>query len=125
VLFNYPLLYLFNSHQTVLGIPALYAYPFDHRQSLCLFALAGGLLHYLDLLWLGRAGGDDRDRIPADLSRADRDRIIQVMLNLLSNAVKFVAPGIGRVVVRLRNEPGALRVDVEDNGCGIDLSDSR
>ncbi len=28
VLFNYPLLYLFNSHQTVLGIPVLYAYLF-------------------------------------------------------------------------------------------------
>lgn len=29
VLFNYPLLYLFNSHQTVLGIPVLYAYLFS------------------------------------------------------------------------------------------------
>jgi len=28
VLFNYPLLYLFNSHQMVLGIPVLYAYLF-------------------------------------------------------------------------------------------------
>ncbi len=28
LLFNYPLLYLFNTPQTVLGIPALYAYLF-------------------------------------------------------------------------------------------------
>jgi signal transduction histidine kinase len=56
---------------------------------------------------------------------ADRDRLIQVMLNLLSNAVKFVAPGSGRVVVRLLLQAEHLRVDVVDNGPGIRREDQR
>ncbi|MDP3617516.1 MAG: HAMP domain-containing sensor histidine kinase, partial [Rhodoferax sp.] len=50
---------------------------------------------------------------------ADRDRLIQVMLNLLSNAVKFCDPTRGQVHIALRQEAGALRVDVRDNGRGI------
>src|SRR3954465_1936121 len=55
--------------------------------------------------------------------RADVDRIIQVPLNLLANAVKFCEPGRGRIRVALRDEGGALRVEVRDNGPGIDASD--
>jgi signal transduction histidine kinase len=55
--------------------------------------------------------------------KADRDRLIQVMLNLLSNAVKFCDRDTGRVQVRLRTEAGKLRVDVVDNGPGIAPSD--
>src|SRR5438094_6192092 len=55
--------------------------------------------------------------------RADVDRIIQVMLNLLSNAAKFCEPGRGRIRVALKEEPGALRVEVRDNGPGIDPAD--
>jgi signal transduction histidine kinase len=51
--------------------------------------------------------------------RADRDRLIQVLLNLLSNAVKFSPAREGKVEVRVSEEPGALRVDVRDNGPGI------
>lgn len=51
--------------------------------------------------------------------RADPDRLTQVMLNLLSNASKFVPPEGGRVQVRLREEPDALVVEVEDNGPGV------
>ncbi len=51
--------------------------------------------------------------------RADRDRIVQVLINLLSNAVKFVAPHEGRFSVRLLVEPDALRVVVDDNGPGV------
>lgn len=51
--------------------------------------------------------------------RADRDRLLQVLLNLLSNAVKFAAPGSGRVVVRLAPAADGVRVDVADNGPGI------
>jgi signal transduction histidine kinase len=50
---------------------------------------------------------------------ADLDRLVQVMLNLLSNAVKFCDPDHGRVDIALREEAGALRVDVRDNGPGI------
>ena len=51
--------------------------------------------------------------------RADPDRLTQVMLNLLSNAAKFVPATGGRVEVRLVEEPGALVVEVEDNGPGV------
>jgi Na+/proline symporter/nitrogen-specific signal transduction histidine kinase len=51
---------------------------------------------------------------------ADYDRITQVMLNLLSNAVKFTAEGTGRVEVRVYMEGERVRVDVRDNGIGID-----
>jgi Na+/proline symporter/signal transduction histidine kinase len=54
---------------------------------------------------------------------ADLDRIVQVMVNLLSNAVKFVEPGRGRVEVTLSEEAGYLRVDVRDNGPGINPGD--
>jgi Na+/proline symporter/signal transduction histidine kinase len=52
--------------------------------------------------------------------RADQDRLMQVLINLLSNAVKFCPAGLGRVEVRLSTVRGALRVDVRDNGPGID-----
>jgi Na+/proline symporter/nitrogen-specific signal transduction histidine kinase len=58
------------------------------------------------------------ERAPA--VAADRDRLQQVLLNLLSNAVKFSPSGSGLVRVELRLEPGRVRVDVTDNGIGID-----
>ena len=56
---------------------------------------------------------------------ADHDRLIQVMLNLLSNAVKFCPPADGRVTVRLYRENDNLRVDVLDNGPGIELAEQK
>jgi signal transduction histidine kinase len=50
---------------------------------------------------------------------ADRDRLVQVVINLLSNAVKFCPEKGGRVSIGLRGVPGAIRVDVRDNGPGI------
>jgi signal transduction histidine kinase len=66
-------------------------------------------------------------RVPASAAavRADVDRIIQVMLNLLSNAAKFCEPGRGHIEIALSEEAGTLRVDVRDNGPGIDPSDQR
>jgi Na+/proline symporter/signal transduction histidine kinase len=63
--------------------------------------------------------------VPPDVPavRADRDRLVQVMLNLLSNAAKFCAPVHGRVSVTLSVEHDDLRVDVTDNGDGIPLTD--
>src|SRR5918992_1160869 len=55
--------------------------------------------------------------------RADVDRMIQVMLNLLSNAAKFCEPGRGQIEIALSEQPGALRIDVRDNGPGIDPAD--
>ena len=51
---------------------------------------------------------------------ADRDRMMQVLLNLLSNAAKFSPQQSGRVEVRLAQAGAGVRVDVEDNGMGID-----
>jgi hypothetical protein len=63
--------------------------------------------------------------VPGDVPpvRADRDRLVQVLLNLLSNAVKVCAPERGRVVVRVGASPGAVRVDVQDNGPGVPARD--
>jgi len=55
--------------------------------------------------------------------RADVDRIVQVVVNLLSNATKFCQPGKGRITVAVRDDRGALRVEVRDNGPGIDPAD--
>jgi Na+/proline symporter/nitrogen-specific signal transduction histidine kinase len=54
---------------------------------------------------------------------ADRDRVKQVLLNLLSNAAKFCDEEEGRVAVELAVEDGVVRVDIRDNGPGIDPAD--
>jgi signal transduction histidine kinase len=66
-------------------------------------------------------------RLPENVSTvlADPDRVKQVLLNLLSNAVKFCDVGNGRVELSLREEGGAVRVDVRDNGPGISATDQR
>ncbi len=60
---------------------------------------------------------------PAPRVRADRDRLMQVLINLLSNAVKFCSPGTGRVEIRLASSDGLARLDVKDDGPGIDRAD--
>ena len=52
--------------------------------------------------------------------RLDADRLTQVLLNLLSNAAKFLPPQDGRVAVRLRSVDAGLRVEIEDNGSGVE-----
>ena len=54
---------------------------------------------------------------------ADLDRMIQVMLNLLSNAVKFCDGTKGRIEIALTEREGSLRIDVRDNGRGIEPED--
>ena len=54
---------------------------------------------------------------------ADRDRVMQVMQNLLSNAAKFCVANQGRVTVELTLTQDAVRVDVADNGIGINVED--
>jgi signal transduction histidine kinase len=51
--------------------------------------------------------------------RADRQKIVQVMLNLMSNAVKFTGAG-GRVAVRTAvPAPGRALIAVSDTGVGM------
>jgi signal transduction histidine kinase len=57
--------------------------------------------------------------------RADRDRVLQVLLNLLSNAAKFVPAEDGRVTVNLRADEREATVEVCDNGPGVPLEDQR
>jgi PAS domain S-box-containing protein len=53
----------------------------------------------------------------------DGGRVKQILHNYLSNALKFTAEG-GRVTVRVRPEPpGRFRLEVEDNGIGIQPED--
>ncbi len=53
---------------------------------------------------------------------ADHDRLVQVVLNLLANAAKFVPAEGGRVKVVLSQDAEQARVDVTDNGPGIDAA---
>jgi signal transduction histidine kinase len=48
----------------------------------------------------------------------DIERLERVFINLLSNATKFTDAG-GRVMVRLVDEGGSIRVEVEDTGVGF------
>jgi signal transduction histidine kinase len=56
---------------------------------------------------------------PLPRLRADRDRLLQVLINLLSNAAKFVPEGRGRVTVTLRADARAAHLEVADNGPGV------
>src|SRR5512137_1058594 len=51
--------------------------------------------------------------------RGDPARLQQVVWNLLANAIKFTPAG-GRVEVRLRRLPELVRLEVRDDGVGID-----
>ncbi|MGF1631764.1 MAG: ATP-binding protein [Kiloniellaceae bacterium] len=57
---------------------------------------------------------------PAQLLRADRVKLDQIILNLLSNAIKFTPDG-GRVTLCGRlAAAGGYEIVVADNGCGMD-----
>jgi PAS domain S-box-containing protein len=51
--------------------------------------------------------------------RADATRLRQVVLNLLSNGCKYNRPG-GEVLVEVADEGDSVRIDVADNGVGMD-----
>jgi signal transduction histidine kinase len=52
-------------------------------------------------------------------AHVDPTRIRQVVANLLDNAVKYTPPG-GHVRVEARQEDAAARIDVQDDGVGIE-----
>jgi signal transduction histidine kinase/CheY-like chemotaxis protein len=51
--------------------------------------------------------------------RADRGRLIQVLLNLASNAVKYNRPGGNVVISAVATPSGTARIEVADTGIGI------
>lgn len=55
----------------------------------------------------------------------DPDRLIQVIVNLVSNAVKFCNQADGLVEVRAQREDDHVRVDIRDNGPGIQEEDQQ
>ena len=50
---------------------------------------------------------------------ADAGRFQQMLLNLLSNAIKFT-PDAGTITLRTSNENATLKIEIADNGVGID-----
>jgi signal transduction histidine kinase len=60
----------------------------------------------------------DPDGMEGGAVSGDADRLQQVAWNLLSNAIKFTPPG-GRVSVRVDQQDGMLRLQVQDSGQGI------
>lgn len=55
--------------------------------------------------------------VPAVSGRGDR--INQVLYNVLLNAVQASPPG-SSIVIRLRSVPDAVRIEIQDAGCGMD-----
>jgi two-component system phosphate regulon sensor histidine kinase PhoR len=60
---------------------------------------------------------------PGTIVRADRDRLIQILVNLVDNAVKFTPEG-GRIRLAAHPAPGGrVEVEVADTGGGIPSAD--
>lgn len=49
----------------------------------------------------------------------DRTRLVQVVVNVLNNAAKYTPPG-GRIEITVQRDGPHARIDVADNGVGID-----
>lgn len=54
---------------------------------------------------------------------ADRDRLHQVFMNLLTNATRYSPEGT-TITLRAANEEGRVRIEVEDQGIGIQKEDA-
>ncbi|WP_299825109.1 sensor histidine kinase [uncultured Pontibacter sp.] len=61
---------------------------------------------------------DVQHNLPA--FKGDKDRLMQVLVNLISNAIKFCNPNQGRVIVSSYYIDGDIKVNVADNGKGIE-----
>jgi two-component system, OmpR family, phosphate regulon sensor histidine kinase PhoR len=60
---------------------------------------------------------------PGTSIRADRDRLVQILVNLVDNAVKFTPEG-GRISIESRpGPPGFVEIRVRDTGIGIPSTD--
>lgn len=62
--------------------------------------------------------------VPGDLPeiRADRERVLQVMMNVVSNAIKYTPDG-GRIAISAGQSGDRVWMEVADNGIGIPAED--
>jgi PAS domain S-box-containing protein len=62
---------------------------------------------------------------PSDLPRVsgDLERVRQILGNLVDNAYHYT-PENGQVTIHMSSADGAVQIDVEDNGIGIDATDA-
>jgi PAS domain S-box-containing protein len=90
---------------------------------IALAALVGTLLADLHAA-IAERGADLHVEVPDDaaVTAAEQD-VAAVLRNLLSNAVKFADPEHPRVAVRAERDGDGWRVDVSDNGIGIEPAD--
>jgi signal transduction histidine kinase/Na+/proline symporter len=52
--------------------------------------------------------------------KADKDRLMQVIINLVSNAIKFCPTDTGHIIIKTKQSASKLVVSVIDNGQGLD-----
>lgn len=57
--------------------------------------------------------------------KADRDKLIQVVVNLLSNAIKYCEPHTGEIILATHYADNNIYISVQDNGAGIDKHSQR
>ncbi len=62
---------------------------------------------------------DETTQMALPLVRADEGRLRQVLLNVLGNAVKFTPQGSVTLRAAVSQNPGLLRLEVEDTGIGV------
>lgn len=52
----------------------------------------------------------------------DKDMIERIILNLVSNSVKYKNPGLGKILVEVKDKKDKVSISVKDNGIGIPIS---
>ncbi|MBI2070724.1 MAG: PAS domain-containing protein [Elusimicrobia bacterium] len=92
---------------------------------------------YVDLIQAARQAADKMRNLAAKrqvtirveaenngiCARADKEQLDQVLINLLDNAVKYNLDG-GRVTIRIHEQDGWGRVEIQDTGVGISTEDA-
>lgn len=83
----------------------------------CVSEIKGELeTHGIELSW--------QDQLAADARIiGDPEQMKRVINNIISNSIKYMDKPQGRITLRLSEEGDFIRLDIEDNGCGIAQKD--